>query len=689
MYILQQILPLQGALLSVNRKNGKGGGPRQSAIQMVLTAQMGTGIWVEVGYSGSPISQTQTDWIITSNQLNVGWTQVFDSQTASMQIPVLFVSAQVQQYSQEYMSKDPHISRFFSYLSIFTFFMQIQITAENLQVLFQGWEGVGQASYLQINFWYTRITANLAAQKAFIQNRIGDWGLTLGIIFTICIIGDVSYTTLLSIGQYLNKNIIFIISVLFLIGAAAKSAQFSGLHSWQASAMEGPTPVSAQIHAATMVTAGVYLQIRLSPLLEWSSNSLLQITWVGGISALQGAACGLQENDIKKVIAFSTTSQQGYMVVACGQSQYNLGLFHLINHAFFKALLFLSAGAVIHAIADQQDMRKMGSQIMFIPFSYLGIFMGSISLMAFPFMTGFYSKDLILEQIQIPYNYTKSIAYIFSIQAAYLSAIYSIRQIILTFISKPNFPFSLLFNKIIVDPSLFMLSPLFFQTLGSAFFGYIFHELFLSFGSSIYSNSIFIHPNNLYILDGSIISTISDFKFIKFIPLFTFFFFLSLLPFNIKKTEENITTPPSAIFKKEEQVIIPQKTSIENPIKSNKDSIIFFNKILVYNLQTINNFNIYNVNIIYQTLRISNLILRYWDRGLIERGGPFGLTKLIHPIAGNIEKILSGKLINYALLIISFINLFLFFSLFNSQISIKIQIFQVQAITLSSIDDSR
>ena len=680
MYILQQVQPQQGAFVSINRKNGRKGGPRQSAIQMVLTAQIGTGIWVEVGYSGSPISQTQTDWIITSNQLKIEWTQVFDSQTASMQIPVLFVSAQVQLYSQEYMSGDPHISRFFSYLSIFTFFMQIQITAENQLVQFQGWEGVGQASYLQINFWYTRITANLAGQKAFILNRVGDWGLTLGIIFTICIIGDVSYTTLQSIGQYLNKNIIFILSVLFQIGAAAKSAQFSGLHSWQASAMEGPTPVSAQIHAATMVTAGVYLQIRLSPLLEWSSNSLLQITWVGGISALQGAACGLQENDIKKVIAFSTTSQQGYMVVACGQSQYNLGLFHLINHAFFKALLFLSAGAVIHAIADQQDMRKMGSQIMFIPFSYLGIFMGSISLMAFPFMTGFYSKDLILELIQIPYNYTKSIGYIFSIQAAYLSAIYSIRQIILTFISKPNFPFSLLFNKIIVDPSLFMLSPLFFQTLGSAFFGYLFHELFLSFGSNIYSNSIFIHPNNLYILDGSMISTISDFKFIKFIPLFTFFFFISLLPFNNNKKTEEATRGG---------VVSHPNRSIENYLKSSKDSKIFFNKILVYNLQTINNFNIYNVNIIYYTLKISNLILRYWDRGLIERVGPFGLTKLIHPIGGNIERILSGKLINYALLILSFINLFLFFSLFNSQVSINIQIFQIQAITVSSLEVSR
>lgn len=695
---------------------------------MICTGQLGTGIWIEVGYNGSPLSQTQAEWVLTSNLLNIEWIQIFDSQTASMQIPILYVSALVQQYSQNYMSTDPHISRFFSYLSIFTFFMLIQITAENLLVQFLGWEGVGQASYQLINFWYTRITANLAAQKAFIQNRIGDWGQTLGIIFTICIIGDVSYITIQSIGQYLNKNIIFILSVFFQIGAAAKSAQFSGLHSWQASAMEGPTPVSAQIHAATMVTAGVYLQIRQSPLLEWSSNSLLQITWIGGISALQGAACGLQENDIKKVIAFSTTSQQGYMVVACGLSQYNLGLFHLINHAFFKALLFLSAGAVIHAIVDQQDMRKMGSQILFIPFSYQGIFIGSISLMAFPFMTGFYSKDLILEQIQIPYNYTKSLAYIFSIQAAYLSAIYSIRQIIQTFISKPNFPFSLIFNKRIQDPEIFMIIPLFFQTLGSVFFGYLFNELFLSFGSNIYSNSIFIHPNNIYILDGSIISTIYDFKFIKFIPLFTFFIFISLLPFNNKKQEkikridielrlqhvQSLCGKDGSIPEYEFNSFFDKdefKTSVglrylsgmnsekqlefcegvpipdyQKPFMSINDSKKYLNKVQVYNFQTINNFNIYNVNVIHNALKISNIILRYWDRGLIEILGPFGLTKFIHPLAYNLEIILSGKLINYARIILSLFLLFLFFNQYNYQISVKIFIFQIQAQIMVSVN---
>lgn len=646
MYIIILIQPLLSTFISLNRKSGRYGGTYQSTIIMIITTTLSTIIWVEVGYGNSPISQSQSDWIITSSQINIEWNFIFDNLTASMQIPVLYISSQVQQYSLSYMSNDPHISRFFSYLSIFTFFMLIQITAENLQVQFQGWEGVGQASYQQINFWYTRITANLAAQKAFIQNRIGDWGQTLGVIFTLCIIGDISYTQILSIGQYIDVNIIFIISILFQIGAAAKSAQFSGLHSWQASAMEGPTPVSAQIHAATMVTAGVYQQIRQSPLQEWCSNSLLLITWVGGISALLGAACGLQENDIKKVIAFSTTSQLGYMIIACGQSQYNISLFHLINHAFFKAQLFLSAGAVIHAINDQQDMRKMGSLILFIPFSFFGIFIGSLSLMAFPFMTGFYSKDLILELVQIPYNYTRTIAYIFAIVAAYFSAIYSIRLIIMTFISKPNFSFIQLKKNIIIDPNIFMLFPQMFLTLGSVFFGYITHEFFLGIGSNIYLNSIFIHPDNIAIIDGSMISTFIKFNNVKFIPLLTFLFFISIFPQRNK---------------------IKNLIKIENNIFNKKNYIknIDMKSIFIYNLLTVNHFNIYNVNFINTSLKISNIILRYWDRGIIEFFGPWGIIKFIHPIAFIIEFIANGRIINYVIMIIIFPIFFIILNYFR------------------------
>lgn len=670
MYQTIQIQPQQGAQISVNRKCGYKGGPILSTIGMLITAQQATIIWIEVGFGGSSVSQIIIDWQVTSNQLNIEWAQIFDSQTAAMQIPVLYISGQVQQYSQGYMETDPHKSRFFSYLSLFTFFMLIQITAENLQVQFVGWEGVGQASYQLINFWYTRIAANMAAQKAFLQNRIGDWAQTLGIILTICVIGDISFSSIQSMGFLIKGDLIFILSILFQIGAAAKSAQ-QGLHSWQASAMEGPTPVSAQIHAATMVTAGVYQQMRQSPQQEWSSDSQQLITWLGGMSAIQGAACGILENDLKRVIAFSTTSQQGYMIMACGQSQYNLSLFHLINHAFFKALLFLSAGAVIHAIIDQQDMRKMGGLILFLPFSYIGILLGSQSLMAFPFMTGFYSKDLILEQAQIPTNYTRSVAYVQAIQAAFLSAIYSIRLLILTFISKPHFH-----NMItITDPSAYMKIPLIIQSLGAVYFGYISHTQVQSSGSTIFQNSIWLHPEHISLMDGEMLSTkigniippadtevlynnihsqseqlncenqyisiqhnkTSTLTMLKYLPLITLIIFSCIQPFRF------FPTPTLKI------------RNIRSPIiNSDGGGKITKKQPITYSTQTIKHFDIIIHWVIFSSLTLSNNILRYWDRGLVEIIGPMGQVNLIHHLAFNIELMADGRINKYALIIIFF-----------------------------------
>jgi NADH-ubiquinone oxidoreductase chain 5 len=273
-----------------------------------------------------------------------------------------------------------------------------------------------------------------------------------------------------------------------------------------------PTPVSALIHAATMVTAGVYLLIRISPILEWSETNLILIIWLGAISSLLGAACGLLENDIKKIIAFSTTSQLGYMIVACGISQYSLSLFHLINHAFFKALLFLSAGAILHALFDEQDMRKYGSLIFYLPFTYISFIIGSFSLMAFPFLTGFYSKDFILEILLIPNNFTHTIAYFLTLIAAFLTSIYSIRLLILTFLSKPHF--SLKMNHFISDPNLYILIPLALLNLGAIFFGYIFNDLFLGLGSNFYSNSLFIHPDHLRLFDGLFSNNSNEYKII-------------------------------------------------------------------------------------------------------------------------------------------------------------------------------
>lgn len=649
MYQSQIIQPQMGAIQSNNRKTGRIGGPIQSTIIMIQTAIIGTIIWIEVTYGGAPNSQIQKGWIVNSNQ-NIEWAQMYDSQTGSMLQPVLYVSAQVQMYSQGYMEGDAHKSRFFSYLSLFTFFMQILITGDNQQVLFVGWEGVGLASYLQINFWYTRIAANMAAQKAFQMNRVGDWGQTLGIIQIIAQIGDISYPILLSLGRYIETEWIFIQSILIQIGASAKSAQM-GLHTWQATAMEGPTPVSAQIHAATMVTAGVYQQIRQSPLQEWSNDSLQMITWLGGQSAQMGAACGQMEHDQKKVIAFSTTSQQGYMVVACGQSQYNQSLFHLINHAFFKALLFLSAGSIIHALQDQQDMRKMGSLVLFIPFTYSMILQGSQSQMAFPFQTGFYSKDQIIEMSQIPTNFSRSIAYILSVIAAFLSATYSVRLLIMSFISKPHFTSRTI--NYISEPNNTMLIPLYLQGLGAAYFGYQFNESFIGGGSTFYQNSIFIHPNNTGLLDGSM----SQPSLLKYIPQQTLLSLITIIPFH--KFTKNITRGSGSITAG--TVITATTKKIED-----KKNYSQYTSIL-------NHFNIYNHWIIYTVLNIGNIILRYWDRGLVEIYGPQGLVRLINNYSNKIEYIANGRQIYYASIIISFGQIYIITRTIGINIPIFIQ----------------
>ncbi len=644
MYQTIQVQPQLSGLLSINRKCGYNGGPKQSFLIMQITAILGTQIWIEVTQGGAPVSIYLTDWIV-GNYQKITWSQNFDSLTSSMLIPVLYISTLVQQYSQGYMGSDPHLPRFFSYQSLFTFFMLILITGDNQLVQFVGWEGVGLASYLQINFWFTRIAANMAAQKAFLMNRIGDWSQTQGIQQIQSQIGDLSFPTLQSQGQYQHSDLILIISILMQIGASAKSAQL-GLHTWLANAMEGPTPVSALIHAATMVTAGVYQQMRLSPLLEWSSESQLQVTWQGGQSALLGAACGILENDLKRVIAFSTTSQQGYMVVACGQSQYSLSLFHLINHAFFKALLFLSAGSVIHAQADQQDMRKMGSLVLFLPYTYAMILQGSQSQMAFPFLTGFYSKDLIQEQAQVPHNFSRSIAYLLALIAAFLSATYSVRMMIMTFLSRPHFPSSLI--PYISEPTLTMLIPLFLLSQGSAMFGYLTQDLFLGMGSTFYLQAIFTHPNHVSLLDGAM----SGHSLQKYLPLQTLLLLQLAIPIfsSLKMSKKKL----------QEQQVEQKQISFVSQIEHKQIPIFKLKKNISIYTSILNHFNIFTHWVIFINLFLGHTILRYWDRGLVEIYGPQGLVKQIHHLSFLIEQLASGHLIIYATIVIQLPQLFQF-----------------------------
>nr|YP_010710808.1 NADH dehydrogenase subunit 5 [Gonatophragmium mori]WCZ71172.1 NADH dehydrogenase subunit 5 [Gonatophragmium mori] len=355
MYLVIILLPLMGSIASgfLGRKIGTTGAHIITCSCVIITTLLSFLVFVEVGLNNIPVTLKLFRWI-DSESINVLWAFHFDSLTVSMLIPVLVVSSLVHVYSIGYMSHDPHNQRFFSYLSLFTFMMIILVTGNNLLVMFVGWEGVGVCSYLLVCFWFTRIAANQSSLSAFLTNRVGDTFLTIGMFAIIWSVGNLDYSTVFSLAPYISENIITIIGVCLLIGAMAKSSQV-GLHVWLPMAMEGPTPVSALIHAATMVTAGVYLLMRTSPLIEYSSTVLILCLWLGATTTVFSSLIGLFQQDIKKVIAYSTMSQLGMMVVAIGLSSYNVALFHLVNHAFYKALLFLGAGSVIHSVADNQD----------------------------------------------------------------------------------------------------------------------------------------------------------------------------------------------------------------------------------------------------------------------------------------------------------------------------------------------
>lgn len=383
-------------------------------------------------------------WIPLDVHHTITWGLYVDSLSAVMAVVVTTVSLMVHIYSLGYMAGDKSIARFMSYLSLFTFFMLFLVMSDDLLQLFLGWEGVGLSSYLLIGFWHHKDSANAASMKAFITNRIGDMGVVLGIVGCVAVFDSVSIPEILSklatydqaffrLTDHVTINAYTFICACFLIGAMAKSAQF-GLHVWLPDAMEGPTPVSALIHAATMVTAGVFLLIRLSFLFEYAPEVKTVIVFVGAITALFAAVVGLFQKDIKRVIAYSTCSQLGYMFMACGISMYSAALFHLVTHACFKALLFLSAGSVIHGMSGEQNMLKMGGLYNRIPFTYGLIWIGSLALAGMPFFAGYYSKDLILEAL---YGYARDggamFPYCIGLAAAFLTACYSWRLIFLVF----------------------------------------------------------------------------------------------------------------------------------------------------------------------------------------------------------------------------------------------------------------
>ena len=427
------------------------------------------------------------NWI-TSGNFIVDWSIRLDTLTAVMFIVVTTVSACVHLYSIGYMEEDPSKIRFMGYLSLFTFFMLVLVSSNNLLQMFFGWEGVGLASYLLIGFWHHKDSANKAAIKAFVVNRVGDFGYAIGIAGIFYIFGTISFDSIFSqVDQFSEHQIQFLsfsfptldfLCFLLFIGAMGKSAQL-GLHTWLPDAMEGPTPVSALIHAATMVTAGVFLVARMSPLYEFATFTNLFITFIGAATAIFAASIALTQNDIKRVIAHSTCSQLGYMFFAAGVGAYNASIFHLTTHAFFKALLFLSAGSVIHAMHHEQDMRKMGGLFKKIPFTATMMWIGSLAIIGFPYLSGYYSKESILENAFYASNGIAYFAYLVGILTALLTAFYSWRLLFLTFHGE-NRSNNKTYDHAHESP-LVMTVPLFILAIGSIFSGIFFADYFIGY----------------------------------------------------------------------------------------------------------------------------------------------------------------------------------------------------------------
>jgi len=516
MYLLIILFPFLGANFAgfYGRFLGYKGTTFLTTTLLFLTFCVSFFSFLEVGFLGCVAYVKCLTWV-SSDFLQVDWGFLFDSLATLMCCVVTFISFLVHLYSIEYMAHDPHLTRFMSYLSIFTFFMLILVTSDNFLQLFVGWEGVGLSSYLLINFWFTRVQANKAALQAMFLNRIGDFGLIMGVVVIAISFKAIDYATVFSMTPFfLKKSISFLnfrlelitlITIFLFVGAVGKSAQL-GLHTWLPAAMEGPTPVSALIHAATMVTAGVFLISRCSPIYEFSQTSLKLVIFIGAATSLFGASSGLVQNDLKRIVAFSTCSQLGYMVFSCGLSNYNIGIFHLANHAFFKALLFLSAGAVIHSINNEQDIRKMGGLKNLLPLSYSTMLSGSLALIGFPFLAGFYSKDLILEGAYGSFKIVGHFSYFLGVFGAICTAFYSTRLIFLTFLTKPNGFKYVIFKSF---ESFFQIpTALLVLIIPTLFAGYFLKDLFVGLGTCFWLNAIFILPKNLSGLDA------------EFIPLF-------------------------------------------------------------------------------------------------------------------------------------------------------------------------
>ncbi len=557
------------------------------------------------------------EWI-SSGSFTANWSINIDPLTSVMLVVVTFVSALVHIYSIGYMNHDPYKPRFMSYLSLFTFSMLALVVSDNFLQLFFGWEGVGLCSYLLIGFWYKKETANNAAIKAFIVNRIGDFGLAIGIFLIFYYFGTINFEEVFQATENFAEkklfflgieiNLITLICIFLFIGAMGKSAQFL-LHTWLPDAMEGPTPVSALIHAATMVTAGVFLVVRCSPLFEYSHLALNLVTIIGMITALFAASVALVQNDIKKIVAYSTCSQLGYMFFATGIGAYHVAMFHLFTHAFFKALLFLGAGSVIHAFKDEQDIRNMGGVRKKLPFTYLFMLIGTLALTGFPFLSGFYSKDAIIEFAYLKNSSLGNYAATIGILTAVLTSIYSWRLFFKVFHGPyNNKKFSINETK---ESPLIMLLPLVFLSAGAVLSGYIFKNIFIGHHSNdFWQTSIFF---------------LNEIKH-DAIP----FWFLLLTPILVL-----ITIPISYYFYILKPEVLMDLKNTNTPLYN-----FLLNKWYIDEL--------YEKIFVNPAKKIGSFFWKIGDVGIIDKFGPDGISKLIKILSNRTGRLQTGFIYDYA-----------------------------------------
>ncbi len=570
---------------------------------------------INEGYSNNLIIAT---WI-NSGTLNVNWSINIDALSSVMLVVVTLVSSLVHIYSIGYMSQDPHKPRFMSYLSLFTFAMLTLVTSDNFIQLFFGWEGVGLCSYFLIGFWYKKESANAAAIKAFVVNRVGDFGFALGIFLIFYIFGTVNYNEVFQqIPQILDNNLVFwgiqlktidLICILLFMGAMGKSAQFL-LHTWLPDAMEGPTPVSALIHAATMVTAGVFLVVRCSPMYEYSELALSIITVVGMVTAFFAATVALVQSDIKKIIAYSTCSQLGYMFFAAGVGAYNVAMFHLFTHAFFKALLFLGSGSVIHSFQNEQDINKMGGIRKKLPYTYALMVIGTLALTGFPFLSGYYSKDAIIEFAFLKGNTLGMYAAIIGVFTALLTSIYSWRLIYKTF--HGNYNNSKIKIESMQESPPTMLVPLIILSLGAIFAGILFKGLFIGHEVS-------------YDFWGSSIKFLEPLS--KDHPPTWFIFLTPLLV---------VLSIPASYY-----LFVRNKNIVEELANMNKPLYLFLKNKWYFD-------ELYNYIFVIPSKKLGKFLWKKIDGLVIDRFGPDGISQLIKNLSIIAVKFQTGFIYQYA-----------------------------------------